>query len=678
MGSVLEQFREFLRGEHKSKRLYHYLGCSSGAPVSDKIPVLLGRRAGWATRQGANFIELFTGPPSELIMEKEELINTAARLGLNYSIHPSEQLGLDSSYVMARNGYLIAQEYLRKIIIYAGLLKLGLIERFKKERLNTDEVLTSINIHISNKPIPPFAEKLAGDVSLDPFGNDIRKVRLKNEKGKEIPHPIFSNKLFRERLWKHYILPNEDKLILVRLLAEKIARKPFEKIFESYFNNLLQNQQFSEDEEKNKEIIKKEMAFPFDIRFKRHTNLQTPAVEHTIQDKNMFKAVEKSFIEKIDGIEILWGGRVECLNPDKILQESFLFRELLPRWMPHAKEKPIRDIWEGIVGKKYNGSEKDVTQAEKKLIKHRAAVRGEQKIIAASAGAYTWGHLTQYTDWAPGVPEYDGSNKKKPKKATLAELLAHFKIQITLECHMSGGLGETIRIFAPEDVLVIAKAVNETKSPLTKKTYDIARITIDMEQISTMGVDPIWMMKGDKAQGFKGLSIKKQDGKFIRVVHVTHPYIMMGGSGHQHGPIRRGDTQVFKYLYLMNERGMGSRENEKTIIMYEIGTEKAESVFMIRLMIEMIEAGITPKDLKVENIQELMDKEPRDLKEKLIQEFFGLSEAEMRQEWAQIQEHTTDPLKGMLGSTKPDHTWTGKAALDRRNAPEEYKGEQYK
>ena len=50
----------------------------------------------------------------------------------------------------------------------------------------------------------------------------------------------------------------------------------------------------------------------------------------------------------------------------------------------------------------------------------------------------------------------------------------------------------------------------------------------------------------------------------------------------------------------------------------------------------------------------------------------------MRQEWAQIQEHATDPLKGMLGSTKPDHTWTGKAALDRRNAPEEYKGEQYK
>ena len=50
----------------------------------------------------------------------------------------------------------------------------------------------------------------------------------------------------------------------------------------------------------------------------------------------------------------------------------------------------------------------------------------------------------------------------------------------------------------------------------------------------------------------------------------------------------------------------------------------------------------------------------------------------MRQEWALIHEHALDPLAGMLGSTKAEHTWGGKAAIDRRNQPEEYRREQYK
>jgi len=648
--SVAEIFREFLGGGHRKKHLHYYLGCSSGAPVSEKIPVLLSRRAGWATRQGASFIELYTGPPSELIMEKEGLINVAAQLGLNYSIHPSERLGLDSSYIRAgEGGYSVAQDYLRKIIIYAGLLKQELEERTAQNPLGK-KTLTSINIHISNKPIPPVAERLASDVSVDPFGNDIRIVDEKS--------PIFGNKDFRERFLKYYIFQKEDKEQIIGFLAPRICRDFFEKISEKYVDELFEKYGLSEFAKKEGRNVEK-MNFMDKMSYVKRAGYENILNEKISKDPDLQKEVKRSFRESVEGLKLLWG-RINSLNSDLILQESFIFRELLPRWMPHAKEAGVKNIWKGITGKKSG----NIDSAEKEFKKLKEEVRGEERMIAAVAGAYAWGHVTQYKDWAPGVKKFE------KKKVELAKLLDFFGIQLTLECHMSTALGETIRLFAPEDILVVAKAINKT----TKK--EIARITIDMEQISTMGVDPLWTIKGSKLHGYKGL--KNGDGRYIRVVHVTHPYVMSGGSGHQHGPVRRGDTQIFEYLYSMVEKGMAQNPKEPTIIMYEIGTEKAETVYMIRLILEMISAGITPNDLKVEKLGDLMEREPRNLEEKLIQEFFGLGEAEMRQEWTTIHEHAFDPLKGMLWSAKPDHTWTGKAAIERRNQPDEYKKEEYR
>ncbi len=647
--SVGEIFREFLGGAHRKKQLYYYLGCSSGAPISEKIPVLLGRRAGWATRQGASFIELYAGPPSELIMEKDELITVASQLGLNYSVHPSERLGLDSSYIRGSGGgYSVAQEYLRKMIIYIGLLK-NELEKRTANSPGGKKTLTSINIHVSNKPIPPVSERLAADVSVDPYGNDIRVIDERS--------PIFGNKNFRERFWKYYVLEREDENALVGFLGQKICKKEYDKIALKYVNNACEKLGIKKRIESEGKDFEK---MPLEIKegLLNSVGMLEMVREEISKDPKLHKEVEKKFRDSIEGLKIIWG-RISSLNSDIILQESFLFRELLPRWMPHAKEESVRDIWKGITGKKSS----NVDSAEKEFKKLKGEIRGEERMIAAVAGVYAWGHVTQYYDWAPGVKEFE------KKRVNLAKLLDHFKVQLTLECHMSTALGETIRLFAPEDVLVVAKAMNKT----AKK--EIARITIDMEQISTMGVDPLWTIRGNKMYGFKGL--KNGDGKYIRVVHVTHPYVMSGGSGHQHGPVRRGDTQIFEYLYAMIEKGMGQNPKEPTIIMYEIGTEKAETVFMIRLILEMISAGITPKDLKVEKIGELMNREPRNLEEKLIQEFFGLSESEMRHEWTTIHEHAFEPIKGMLWATKPDHTWTGKAAIEKRNTPEEYKKEEY-
>jgi hypothetical protein len=627
--------------KHRERKLNYVIAVSSGAPIGGEIPTLLHRRIGWATRQGANFVEVYAISPAEVLMETDGMIYVAKQMGLNYSFHPSANIGFDTSYRVAGGGFDIANKFLRDMVMAIGALKEKMEELTEKKH-----TVTSINIHLAIHPIPPVDERLAADVSVDPFGRDIREIKEDSK--------IWGNKRFRERFWIGYIkkmlVPGTG--ILISLLR-RFDFESYKKMIEPKLDEFFKKMEISEDEFKKWSFEKKIASIPDHVLDSIEAELdRNPKTEEKVKNK---------FIENLKILEALVGTRF--LPEDEIMKESFIFRQLLPRWMPHAEEKEIRDMWGKITGKKSFDPEKAEKELEMLL---KEDVRGEEKMIAAVAGAYIWGHITQIKSRAPEIAKF----RDKKEGVSIGELLAYYGLQLTLESHVAGTADVRVRVYAPEDVLAISQAINATIGK------DVTRITIDMEQISTMGIDPLWTIKGNKEQGYRGLG--NNEGRYIRVVHVTHPYIA-GEGRHEHGPIRRGDTQIFEYLYEMVQRGMGSNEKEPTIIMYEIGGEKAESIYMLRLIMNMIEHGIIPEDLKGAKMLEIAEKERAStIKEQLIQEFFGISKVDFEHEKRVVIEHALDPLKGMMGSTKFEHTWTARAAIQRGTPPEEYRGEEYR
>ncbi|MFB6203029.1 MAG: hypothetical protein ABEK01_00910, partial [Candidatus Nanohaloarchaea archaeon] len=64
-------------------------------------------------------------------------------------------------------------------------------------------------------------------------------------------------------------------------------------------------------------------------------------------------------------------------------------------------------------------------------------------------------------------------------------------------------------------------------------------------------------------------------------------------------------------------------------------------------------------------------------KQGLMARFFGMDDANKDREWAKIEEHAFDPLKGLLEAEEFDYTWSSKAAMENENRPGEFKKEEY-
>ncbi|MDY6768819.1 MAG: hypothetical protein SVW02_01795, partial [Candidatus Nanohaloarchaea archaeon] len=255
----------------------------------------------------------------------------------------------------------------------------------------------------------------------------------------------------------------------------------------------------------------------------------------------------------------------------------------------------------------------------------------------------------------------------------------------SFESHMAGP-AENARIWKPKDMIEVVKAINETPVQIVedgevteeRDTFDRTRITIDMEHIATQKIDPMWVIDpGEEGEneGYDGLD--EGDGEYILINHVTHPYITE--EGHQHGPIRRGDTRVYRYIHKLVEKGMTKDEDLPTVVMYEIGSEKDETLYMLRLILNMIEHGIDPDQLRDEAAAEVINKaEPETLEEYLIQKFFGVTDTEVQHEWQEIHQHALDPLDDLLETAAGDETWLGGAMLDRGVRPEEFEASEYR
>lgn len=646
---IKAKFKDFLLGKHRKKNLNYQMAVSSGKPVSEEVPKLIGRRAAWASKEGANYVEVAVENPAQLIMDKDDLISSAIQLGLNYNLHSSTQLGFGTAYAQQGRGAMgfnPAHNYLMKFLSYAGEFK----EDLEKESKGTEfgqKTLNSINAHASMNTVPAEEERLATDVSVDPYG---ARIVAFTESIKNGGCRIWKNKDFMKQFWEGYVedkLKKKPELEIIKLIRNTIpeeTEKSFNKRLLGEYNPQRANNPQTEGDSYTEEDLER-----MDLERKMRETARLDKFEDAYEE--IFNKLRKEFIRDPQVLELLVD-RIRGLREDQFNQEAFIFREIMPRWMPNAKNRNIRRLWKEITRKR---------GGERNLKKLKNSLRGEEDMIEAVTAAYVWGHMTQE------IGDY-GEIKKFKRKETPAKLLKHYNLEICWEAHMAG-VSENVRIWKPKSMIALSKAINREAGS------DITKVTIDMEHIATQKVNPLWLINGNKERGYDGIS--NGDGKMIKIVHVTHPYIAGGQAGHSHGPIRKGDKLIFEYMYDMIKKGF-AQGKDKAVVMYEMGKEKVASVSNLRLIMNMIEAGITKDDLNVEEIENIMDKEPEDLKEKLLQEFFGLSRQDIMHDWKNIHDHALDPLKGFLKAADADYTYSGQAATENRVPPEQWKKEEYR
>jgi hypothetical protein len=346
---------------------------------------------------------------------------------------------------------------------------------------------------------------------------------------------------------------------------------------------------------------------------------------------------------------------------DELSRPSVIFWELLPRWMPFCDIEPLKYIWREITGidpDKY-GLE-NIDEFEEELWDLRESHQYDRP-IAAGAGAYVWGHFTQY--------------KSRGQEMTLVELLDRFDLTMDWESHNIGNQGNG-KLWKPFDIIKVCEAINDTE--VNGETHEVMFCTIDMEHLAINGIDPLWVIQGNEEKGYRGLD--EGDGMMITKQHVTRP--ALSEQKHHHQPIRRGDTVVYEHLDALVEKGFCQRDDRPSVVMYELGAEKAESIFMLRLMMKMLEMDISTEYLRGDHIDDLMDAYDRGdqitLEDYLVLKFFGLTDEEWQHEWQEIFEHAYDPLDELLES-KPSHLWSGQGALQHgeQNQPDDEQRERY-
>lgn len=746
--------------ERNERRLDYIVAVSSGKAVTEEIPKQIGRRAGWASQQGANFVEIIIENPAQLIMDQEMLINLADRLNLHYNIHSSTSLAYGTSYRVGRgNGYDPAHEYTIKLLKETRRFRAEL----RRQGLDPAEDglprLYAINPHMAISQVPPEEERLAQDVSVDPWGEEMEESR------------IFKNREARIGIWRYYlwdylgigsdvnefaqILGNIEEVQdaqeyinenLIDLLADRgylsddllsfIHRVTTEQDLQPVMEqlNLSRFRQFevpeSLDQLKNHvnardlaqrlsvaspslefdalpdeiqttetdpetgqpirtTVSKGEWLSDFGVSLPNTRSLDLADPEWRNLNEQAQKSILNTESDAYQDVENFLGtadGEQESDRApyqvmqnivdlrrysDEFNQESTIFRRILPLWMPFADKDPIRELWEGITGQEFDSPDAAIDWLHRGPDAAMDNPRKEEDVIAAATGAYVWGHFTQTP------PGYD---------KTLVEYLEDAEVYMSFESHFAGS-AENTRIWKPKDMIEVVKAINSTPVETADgevRTFDRTRVTIDMEHLATQKVNPMWVIDPpeeiQEKEGYKGLD--EGDGELILMQHVTHPYIGEQDPGHFHGPVRRGDTLVYRYIHTLVEKGMATTgEDLPGVFMYEQGGEKDETIYLLRLILQMIEYGIHPDELESggeHDVMNILNKDqPENVREYMIQKFFGVTDTEVQHEWQEIFEHALDPLEDLLQTTQGGHTWMGRAALEAENQPEDWQKEEW-
>ncbi|MCJ7478943.1 MAG: hypothetical protein MUP63_02075 [Candidatus Nanohaloarchaeota archaeon QJJ-7] len=679
----VESFTSEEGEDEKVRDLNYIVAVSSGKAVTEEIPKQIGRRAGWASQQGANFVELLIENPAQLVMDEDMLLNLSRQLNLHYNIHSSTSMAYGMSYRRGRgNGFDSAHEYTVKLLKSIRNFREELEKEGEEEDENGHPRLYAINGHMAVAQFPAEEERLAQDVSVGPYGEEITES------------DIFETEEAREQIWEGYIVPEilkverrvlqfvldeldllgdfqdlQRKNLLDKLISEGVLPQRGEE--EDYrvqnYNALgiagiRRAAQQVQPEPRDPREEEPEVAFP-EMERERVRELEAEAEKEA--EEEAYKLAKEAVVGDREAMETVIGLRS---IQQEIYKESTLFRHVIPMWMPHAQDDQVVQIWENITGI----TTKDIEGLTKEIRNGLNEPRTEEDIVAAATGAYVWGHFTQE------IPGYE-------VEKNLMNMLEQADMYWSFESHMAGP-AENARIWKPKDMIEVVKAINQTPvevetedGKVEERSVDRTRITIDMEHIASQKVDPIWVIDPDEEmqekENYKGL--EEGDGKYIMINHVTHPYITE--EGHQHGPVRRGDTRVYNYIHKLVEKGMTTDPELPTVIMYEIGSEKDETLYMLRLILNMIEHGIEPGQLEGKGAAKIINKDkPEGLEEYLIQKFFGVTDTEVQHEWQEIHQHALDPLDDLLEAPEGGYTWMGQVATEAGTRPEDWEGEEYR
>ncbi|MFB6208617.1 MAG: hypothetical protein ABEJ56_00590 [Candidatus Nanohaloarchaea archaeon] len=387
-------------------------------------------------------------------------------------------------------------------------------------------------------------------------------------------------------------------------------------------------------------------------------------------------------------------------------KESTAYYRLIPIWLRYSDQDygekhpgwdELKFIWDTIVG-----NNEDYESYFESREKFREALSEDKDfrsdITAAVGSAYLWGHFTQREtdfesdkprgpeEWEGDVDEWTSSHDKW----TWVEYMNQYGLTVNIES-MYGDPSSILRLWRPKDIAVACRAVNRTaqkqfegweqdeyRGPFTK-------FTIDLEHTASFGVDPereieiFFDQERELAEsGEIDVEPEKAVSDILKTYHLTKPgFEQTGGVGHRHGPFSRGDTVLYRYLYNLVEAGFCRNQDDPGIVMFEIGGDYQEEIYMIRIAMNMIELGIEPEEVKAENVDPSKDRY-EDEREALLARFFGLDKPNVDREWAKIEEHAFDPLDGLLEAEGFDNTYSGGAALENENRPQEWKQEEFK
>lgn len=380
----------------------------------------------------------------------------------------------------------------------------------------------------------------------------------------------------------------------------------------------------------------------------------------------------------------------------QLWMESTIFYQIMPAWMSSASESNENHegwtapefIWETIVENRWGEVDLADPNGDKGYFEMLAENREFQMDVAAAASAcYVWAHFTQI--------ESDFEIKNEPHvddtefHGTWVEWMNMHGIGVNIET-MHGSPQQLLKLWRPKDIAVAVRAINMTADSIVGGSYHdelddaVAKMTIDMEHIASFGVDPWKEMElligqeKDLAGGNSyGLNIDSERplADILRQYHLMDVGLE-AQQGTLHGPFRRGNVMIYEWLYNLVDAGFARNPGEPAAIMFEQGEQKAETLYTTRIAMDMIQLGITPDDLDPSAVP--VDGRYENEREALMARFFGMDKSSVDMEWAKIEEHAFDPLKGLLESEEFDHTWSGRAALDRDNRPDEWMGEEYR
>ncbi len=372
----------------------------------------------------------------------------------------------------------------------------------------------------------------------------------------------------------------------------------------------------------------------------------------------------------------------------QIEKESTVFYNIMPAWLTVADEEyedhpgfeAPRFIWETIVEDTYDIDFMDYQEFNNKLDSDREF---RLDVTAAVAATYLWGQFTQRTD------NFDGDEKtglEPASEMTWIQWMNRHGLKTNIEA-MYGDPGNLLRLWRPKDISVACRAVNLTARKRSEE-WDVEyqgnplKFTIDLEHTASFGVDPevelqkmIDQEKELAEDDRFDIDPEKPLADILKSYHLTKPGFEQQGI-HRHGPFMRGDTVLYRYMYMMIEAGFCRNEDDHGIIMFEVGGEYAETLYTTRIAMDLIQLGVTPEELDPVNIPEDHDYENR--KQALMAKFFGLDEASTSMEWTKIEEHAFDPLEGLLEAEDFDFTYSGRAATDNGTRPGQWEQEQYR